>query len=289
VQILLAGGPPARQNPSRSIKVADRGSNKSHLTEISASEKILRSTEGLLPDSVLDRGHRSGYLTTGCPPTKQRSPRCPGSPRFAEVAPQNGPPVGRCGGVEVGGADREGFGLARRPGSSRFTEVASQDGPLVGRRGGVEVGGQTLRGSGQPGALVHQDSPGNGAEQRGGGVDRPRPGAWPSSRRCRPSGGRMLVVFRGAVCHPGGCCRQPTRRSRTRPLRTHELQDRGGGGNTARLRGSVPECGTRRSGCDRPARLREHAHVIDVAPECGDRRECPPATARHRNRRGASA
>ena len=83
VQILLAGGPPARQIPSRSIKAADRGSDKSYLTEISASEKILRSTEGFLPDSVLDRGHRSGYLTTGCPPTKQNSARRPGSPRFA--------------------------------------------------------------------------------------------------------------------------------------------------------------------------------------------------------------
>jgi len=83
VQILLAGGPPTRQNPSRSVKVADSVSDKSYITGLSASEKALDQPETCCPDSVLDRSHRSGYLTTGCPPTKQRSPRRPGSPRSA--------------------------------------------------------------------------------------------------------------------------------------------------------------------------------------------------------------
>jgi len=90
VRILLAGGPPARQIPSTSIKVADRGSDKSYLTEISAPEKILRSTGGLLPDSVLDRSHPSGYLTTGCPPTKRKSPPHPNLSRSR-------PPAAKCG------------------------------------------------------------------------------------------------------------------------------------------------------------------------------------------------
>jgi len=49
VQILVAGGPPARRNRSRSIKMADHGSDKSDLMRLSPRRKLLRSIGGLRP------------------------------------------------------------------------------------------------------------------------------------------------------------------------------------------------------------------------------------------------